>query len=598
MADLSQTGARKSRRDFLFDASRLAAATAVGGGLLAACENLGPTGPGVQTGGTAGQLPRNQTLFISGFQWGPPTNFNPLNGPGAAWPVGGGVLEHLYETLFGYNQLSGELEPLLANQLTWKDKATAVIHLRAGTTWQDGTPLTADDVVYTYELGQRHSNLPYSTFWQYVSDLRPTDDQTIQLQLVPDRINAGLVKNFLATTRIVPKHIWQRFDSSDRALIEYDNLQPVGSGPYKIMDRSPERVALIRHDGYWGKSVFGTPRPRYLVHPIFKSNDDGNLALQRGEVDLSQQFAPRIWLMWQAQHAPVGTWYNNAPYYVPGSIPMLFINVHKRGLDDPTVRRALAFAINYPQIAAVAMSRYSVPAHSSLILPQGAEGKFFDQTQVKTDGWEYNPKKATALLEKAGAKRGGDGIYVLPNGTRLGPFKVQTPYGWTDWNSALEIVGQSAQAAGIDVQIEFPDAPVVTTRMKNGDFDLALWYVSGVGPASPWVRFHDLLDIRGVPDVGQPAFWNYNRFSNRDVPDLLDQAAAATSETDQQHLYAQLDAIFMHDVPAIPLMYRPFEFYQYNESVWTGFPNAQHPSAPPMHSGAGIRLLYVIRPKG
>ncbi len=595
MVEPTRPSTRKSRREFLSDTGRVAAATVFGGALLAACETALSTGS--RTSGAPGQLPRNQTLFIGGFQWGPPTNFNPLNGPGAAWPVGGGVLEHLYETLFGFNQLTGELEPLLANELKWPDKTTAVIRLQQGTAWQDGKPLTADDVAFTYELGQRHRNLPYSTFWQYVSGLRTLDPRTIQLRLVPDRINPRLVRNFLATTRIVPQHIWKSFDGSDRALVETENLQPVASGPYKVQDFSPERVVLVRHDGYWGNSVLGAPKPRYLVHPIFKSNDDGNLALQRGDVDLSQQFVPRIWLMWQDRKVPVGTWFANAPYYVAGSIPLLFINVHKKGLDNPIVRRALAFAINYPQIAAVAMSRYSVPANSSLIIPEGAEGTFFDQSNVKSNGWQYNPQQATATLEKAGAKRGSDGIYVLKDGTRLGPFKVQAPFGWTDWNSALEIVAQSAQAAGIDLRTEFPDAPVVTTRMKNGDFDLALWFVSGVSPASPWVRFHDVLDHRGVPDIGQPAFWNYNRYRNRDVPDLLDQAAAADSDAEQKRVYAQLDRIFMQDVPAIPLMYRPLEFYQYNESVWTGFPNARHPAAPPMHSGAGIKLLYVIRPK-
>jgi peptide/nickel transport system substrate-binding protein len=53
----------------------------------------------------------------------------------------------------------------------------------------------------------------------------------------------------------------------------------------------------------------------------------------------------------------------------------------------------------------------------------------------------------------------------------------------------------------------------------------------------------------------------------------------------------------MADVPAIPLMYRPLEFYEFNESHWTGFPTAENPTAPPMFQGAGIKVLYNLTAK-
>ena len=459
--------------------------------------------------------------------------------------------------------------------------------------------LTADDVVYTFELGKRHNDLTYSTFWDYVTEATATDAATIQFKLNPDRLNPGIFRNYLVNTMILPKHIWTERESGSTPLTQIVDNEPVASGPYKVMAISAERLAFQRDDNYWGIPLYGTPAPKYLVHPIFKSNDDGNLALQRGEVDLSQQFVPQIWLMWEDKKLPVGTWYKKEPYYVPGSIPLLFVNSHKKGLDNPKVRQALAYAINYPQIAATAMSRYSVPANSSLIIPEGGEKQYFDADQVKQIGWEYNWQKATDILEKdLGAKKGSDGIYVLPDGTRLGPYTVQTPYGWTDWMTAINLVAQSASAAGIEVTTEYPDAPVVTTHMQNGDFDLACWYVAGVAPSSPWQRFRDVMDDRGVPDFGQAAFWNYGRFKNPDVAGLLDKAAATADEAEKTQLFGQLDKIFIENIPAIPLMYRPLQFYEFNETAWTGFPTADNPAAPPMEAGAGINILYVIKPKG
>ncbi|MEZ4606065.1 MAG: ABC transporter substrate-binding protein [Deinococcales bacterium] len=244
------------------------------------------------------------------------------------------------------------------------------------------------------------------------------------------------------------------------------------------------------------------------------------------------------------------------------------------------------------------MSRYSVPANASLIIPSGGEEQYYDAEAVAANGWSYDPQKAVDILEKElGAKKGNDGIYVLPDGTRLGPWKVQCPFGWTDWNQALEIVAANAQAVGIDVQTDFPEFPVANQNMANGTFDLALWFVAGVGPSSPWQRFRDIMDNRGVPAQGETAFWNYNRYSNPAVGDLLDQAAAASDADALKAALGELDNIYRSDIPAIPLMYRPLQFFQVNQSHWTGFPSAENPVAAPMHMGAGIRILYHIQAK-
>jgi peptide/nickel transport system substrate-binding protein len=162
--------------------------------------------------------------------------------------------------------------------------------------------------------------------------------------------------------------------------------------------------------------------------------------------------------------------------------------------------------------------------------------------------------------------------------------------------TSLQVVADSAKAAGIDIQTSYPEQPQDISQLQNGDFDIAMYNATGAGPASPWARFHDVLDITGVPPAGQTAFWNYNRYNDPAATALLTRAAAA-SPADQPQLYAQLDAIFMKNVPVIPLEYRPLEFFQYNEKVWSGFPNSGNPFAPPTWTGAGIRMLSRIRSK-
>jgi peptide/nickel transport system substrate-binding protein len=575
---------RHSRRRFLQGTAAAGGALALGGAPL----------PRFAPGSVSAQeLAREETLYIGGHQWGPSNTFNPLN-PTRYWP-GNQPMQHLFESLFAFNQLTGDIDPALAKDIQWPDPQTAVITLHDGTKWNDGTPLTSADVVYTYELPQRHDGLYYSDLWDWISSVEATDERTITLKLNPDHLNVGMVKHHLTNNHIMPKHIWEGRESGD-PIIEVADMEPVASGPYKVLDASTERVALVRDDAYWGATALGMPAPKYIIHPIMDSNDSANLAFSRGEIDFSQTFLPQIWQLWEDKGQPVGTWFKEEPYHLPGSIPLLFINVQKKPLDNPLVRRALAYSINYPQIAATAMSRYSIPAKSSLIVPQGGEEKFFNADQEAANGWTYDPEKAKSILEgELGATKDGD-VYVLPDGTRLGPFTAHCPYGWTDWQTGIELVAQGANEVGFDIKADYPEAPVVTTRNQAGDFDLALWYVAGASAAGPWRRFRDVLDNRGVAPVGQPAFWNYNRYKNDAVGPLLDQAATA-DEAGQIELYAELDAIFQKDIPAIPLMYRPQEFYEYNESSWTGFPNADNPTAPPMHAGAGIKVLYNLAPK-
>src|SRR6478672_11239499 len=118
------------------------------------------------------QLPRNETLYIAGLQWQPPTNFNPLNG-NPDWPGMGNHLE-TYETLFAYNQVSGNLDPLLAKELTSVDTTTMKITLQDGTKWQDGQALTTDDVIYTYELAKSQSDINYNTLFDYITSSTST----------------------------------------------------------------------------------------------------------------------------------------------------------------------------------------------------------------------------------------------------------------------------------------------------------------------------------------------------------------------------------------------------------------------------------------
>ncbi|MGJ6979391.1 ABC transporter substrate-binding protein [Aestuariimicrobium soli] len=536
------------------------------------------------------------TLFFAGMQWGAPTSFSPLN-PSPAFGGATGSMQIMYESLVRFNQLDGSLTPGLATELKVVDDSTWELPMQEGTKWSDGSELTPDDVIFTFELAKTAS-VGYSSFWNYVESMT-ANGRVIQLKLKTGAAgNPLLVRDNLANVAILPKSYYGSI-APDK-LPSDANLKPLGSGPYKLESYDATQVVYALNEDYWGKTAFGIPAPKKIVHPIFKSNNDGDLKLESGEVDVSQQFTPQIWKMWEDKKKPVSTYLKEKPYYLPGGMPSLIFNLSKKGISDVNVRRAIAHAINYADISAKAMSEYSAEISASIIIPKGSEEKYFDQAAVDKTGWKYDKEKAIQILEQdAKATKGSDGIYVLPDGTRLGPWKLITPTGWTDWNTSCEIIAKSLKEIGIDVATNFPQAPQVTDAIQNGNFELAHWNYAGIGPASPWTRFRDYLLDEGVAPIGQRAYWNYGRFSDPSVKGLLaDAASAGDDEAKAKAAYQALDEVFRKNIPAVPVMYRPSQFFEFNTGTWTGFPTEDDPYAPPTFTGAGMMWLFKIKKVG
>ena len=593
-----------SRRRFLAGTGALGGAAALaacggatggGGGGGGGGEELVGVGNGGQAGtGRAGD--GADQLFIAGFQWSPPTNFNTFAGA-PAWPASSNVAQYIYETLLRFHIVTGELLPGLAasHEITGSESIT--LTLQEGITWHDGSEFTAEDVLYTFELGKIDPSLGVAAFWTEVDEMT-ADGSTISIAVNKERKNVGAVLNSLATQFIVPKAVFEKAaQETGNKIAGWETTEAMGTGPFTLELADQTQIILARHEEYWGKDFYGgLPAMTKIIHPIFKSNEDGNLKFQNGELDVMQQFVPQIWKMWESGK-PVGTYLREKPYFSPGSMPMLLINTTKPGLDDPTVRRALAHAVDYASIAETAMSGYSSQVLASLIIPDGAEDQWLDRDKAAADGWTFDAAKAESLLQEAGYTKGADGFYAK-DGQKLGPWKLITPQGWTDWNAALEVVAKNLQAIGVDASTNFPQQAQTQTAIQNGDFDMACWYVAGTGPSTPWQRFSDVMSNVEMAELGQTAYRNYGRWENGAVNDLLEAAAAASDDATKLEALTALDDIYRAEVPAFPLMYRPDEFFEFNASNWSNWPAEDNDYAPPMFRGAGNEWIFQLKKIG
>jgi len=540
---------------------------------------------------------RRETLFITGLWWGAPNNFNQLSG-WSAFPCNIDSNSLVYEVPFLYNNNTDELEPLLATGYKWLDDYTVEVKINENAYFNDGDDLTAEDVVYTLELGKRYGSAVWSGMWDELAEVKLVDKYTYTLKLNENK-NKLAMKEMLCKLPVHPKHVWEALEkehnSDPSTMAGLFNDNPVGSGPYKVHRYDETRITVIRDDNYWGKSLFGKlPAPKYITHLDFASNDVASIALEDGDLDYSENFIPNVW-SFDGFGDTIKTFLPEEPYYTGDTLPTIYLNVQRKGLENKEVRKALAYAINYPKIVEMAMSKYSEVVEPGLFANLDSEKALVDRAALAELQWEFDVDKANEILDSIGAERGADGIRVLPDGTRLGPWKVMCPAGWTEWNASLEIVAQSAKKVGIELETDFPEWSVYNNGMTTGEFDIVMNTPAAYcTPAKLWKQAHDIMMFKGVPEVGEMAFWNYGRYHNERADEILDRIPQVTDEKILKELYTELNEIYLTDVPTISLMYRPIYFYTVNESVWKGFPTEGSDLPAFLFDGSGIKGLYEI----
>lgn len=543
---------------------------------------------------------RKETLYITGLWWGPPNNFNHLTG-WSAFPCNMNSNHLLYETMFMYNNVTESLEPLLATGYEWIDEDSLEIKINEKARFSDGEKLTAEDVIYTYDLGKKYASATWASIWEEVDSIELVDEYTLIMHANPDRNIHVAILESICKTPIHPEHVWTKIeeehDFDPGKITEFFNESPVASGPYKIDSYDDTKITVVRNDDYWGKDLFGgLPAPKYITHLDFASNDVATVEFEKGVLDYTENYMPSVWEM-EGFGDTIKTYLPDAPYYTNDTAPTIYLNQHKAGLDNVDVRRALAHAIDYKKIADTAMSGYSIPIEAGLFVNTDASRATVEKSELTDLQWSYDVDQANAILDSIGAERGDDGIRVLPDGTRLGPWNVTCPAGWTEWNMALEIVSQSAKEVGIEINVDFPDWGPYFNAMTTGEFDLIMNTPAAfVTPANPWKVYSEVLSSVGVPEIGEMAFWNYGRYHDDRANEILEMIPHA-DESELKGLYTELNQIYLRDVPAIGLMYRPVYYYTVNESVWTGFPQAKDNLPAFFFDGAGIRGLYNLKNK-
>lgn len=586
-------------------------------GLFAVCGTSASGVVGMSDGDVV--LPREETLYFAGQQWGAVNSWNIVgtnqNNAMAIAGGAGGYRTTMFETLFMFNPLSGEKTGLLADSYEWNEDLTEMtVSLKDAAHWSDGTPVTAADVVATWDVGVLTNNGVGAGNKAYIAGIEATGDKTFVIKSVLTKdgkpVNPLKIEDFICGTPIAQaawiKTLCDRCDNDPTKILNDAGEDVVWSGPYTKYYTDDQKVVLIRDDNYWGadESMWGKlPVPKYLAHVIYADNAAGELALKAGEVDVCQQFIGNIQNLWLEDDLPISTYYDEAPYGVCLTMPTAWYNMNIPVIaENAALRKAIAMATDYEAIIANAMTNQSptfADVPRSLMNPTDGEQALYDHEAVKDLQWAGNDiDGANKLLDEAGLlDSDGDGWREY-NGEKI-TLNAVCPNGWSDWQAAMQIVAAAGDKIGISIEPEYPEWDIMQTRFTDPtqtEYAIFMWSPDAAAPSMPWGRCNQFLSSQFV---GLQNNWsgNWGQYVNEEADKILAEIPLTTDHDELVKLYTELVKIYLTDVPSFALMYRPSVFHAVNESVWTNFPSGDDGrNIPPMDctDGYGIAALYDL----
>lgn len=586
-------------------------------GLFAVCGTSASGVVGMSDGDVV--LPREETLYFAGQQWGAVNSWNIVgtnqNNAMAIAGNAGGYRTTMFETLFMFNPLTGEKIGLLADSYEWNEDLTEMtVSLKDAAHWSDGTPVTAADVVATWDVGVLTNNGTGAGNKAYVAGIEATGDKTFVIKSVLTKdgqpVNPLKIEDFICGTPIAQaawiKTLCDRCDNDPTKILNDAGEDVVWSGPYTKYYTDDQKVVLIRDDNYWGadESMWGKlPVPKYLAHVIYADNAAGELALKAGEVDVCQQFIGNIQNLWLEDDLPISTYYDEAPYGVCLTMPTAWYNMNIPVIaENAALRKAIAMATDYEAIIANAMTNQSptfADVPRSLMNPTDGEQALYDHEAVKDLQWAGNDiDGANKLLDEAGLlDSDGDGWREY-NGEKI-TLNAVCPNGWSDWQAVMQIVAAAGDKIGISIEPEYPEWDIMQTRFTDPtqtEYAIFMWSPDAASPSMPWGRCNQFLSSQFV---GLQNNWsgNWGQYVNEEADKILAEIPLTTDHDKLVELYTELVKIYLTDVPSFSLMYRPSVFHAVNESVWTNFPTGDDGrNIPPMDctDGYGIAALYDL----
>lgn len=447
-----------------------------------------------------------------------------------------------YDTLIDLN-FDGTFKPNLAESYeNSADGLTWTFHLRPDTKFHDGQPLTAQDVLFSLNFYQEHTDFPLlNSYTNYFDTITTPDEQTVVLTLTEAIPNLEIQ---VLSLFILPKHIWQAH-SQGNAAAEFENLETIGSGPFKMVEyKQNEFVHLAANKEHF----LYPPNIDEVIFQTFANEDALVQALQTGQVDLITEMPNTAYpILRNAENVQV---VNGTPLS-PSVRDIIFNQVlpencptEEEGgvctghpaLLDRNVRLALAQATDKAKIIDVALLGLGTPGRT--LIPD-SQGVWYNSDLADHP---FDPTQANQLLDTAGyLDSDGDGIRNMPDGGRPLTFRLQWPDDVPEAPRIADLLGEMWAEIGVKTEPQAlnPDA-LTSICCPAFDFDIIIWgWAWGPDPNDPLATMITDEIATGYSETG---------YSNPQFDELYYQQATELDKEQRRQIVWQMQEIIFNDV--------------------------------------------------
>jgi microcin C transport system substrate-binding protein len=450
-----------------------------------------------------------------------------------------------------------------------EDRTSITFNLRKEAKWQDGTPVTADDVIWSFHTFM-DKGAPF--FKAYYADVKEViAENPSRVKFVLGRGQNTELPLIISQLPILPKNYWT---TPGHVFEETSLTPPLGSGPYKVGQVMPGRkIEYIRDPNYWGKDLPINKGRFNFDHITYDYYRDADVALEAffsGEYDVREENTAKLWAT--AYDAPpvVDGRITKAeiPHQRPQGMQAFLYNIRRPMFQDIKVREALGYALDFEwsnkQIAFGSYKRsrsyFSNSPLAATGIPTGREleilekyrGKIPDDVFTtefnppKTDGSgnnRENLKKAAEILDAAGYKLGPDGIRAK-DGVRL-EFEI------IDSNPAFErwIIPfvQNLKRIGVKANFRVIDAAQYQNRMNDFDFD-----VTSLSIGQSDSPGNEQRDFWGSDKADMKGSRNYIGIKSPVIDEIVEDLIKAKTAEDLEAYCHALDRILQWNYYVIP----------------------------------------------
>ncbi|GAA4854912.1 peptide-binding protein [Paenibacillus vulneris] len=434
------------------------------------------------------------------------------------------MIELVFSTLYRFDEKQNIVPDLAVGQPQFSDnKLEMTVKIRNDAKFTDGKPVTADDVVFTYNIPiNPEYKGPRKAPFTKVTKVEKVDDTTVKFTF--SEPNAGYIDMMIYN--ILPQHLLKDVAIKDMEKSAFFK-QPVGSGAYKLEEwKQGQYLRFVRNENYYG----GKPSVEKVTAKIIPDANAMMAQLQTGEINVIAVPADNLQAI--EQFAKTSGKIKLQKGIGTGQYQFVAWNLTNPLFQDKKVRQALTMAIDRQGIVD------NVAEGQGKLVNSQTSPSYWNFTD-NVPKFPYDPEKAKKLLEEAGWKDSdGDGI-LDKNGQKF-EFEMQTVQGNKVREKAVTVIQQQLKKVGVSVQPRVVEGSAFTKNWSGKNF-VALfhgWSISGdPNPKSIW---HSSMVEGGS---------NYITYNNPEVDKLIDEDLRTFDLNKRKELLGKIDALIAEDQP-------------------------------------------------